>query len=150
MSFRSMNAPQRCSLFLCASLAWVGLASAASKGNILVVVSSESSIELKNGKRYQTGYSLNELAVPVKALIEAGDEVTFANPKAMGLQWTHIQTAPIFLTMTMPSIKPCARFMRALSSSKNRSDFKVSLPLGSTATLRSSFPVVMRRFAISR
>ncbi len=53
----------------------------APKGKVLVVISSEKSIELRGGKTYQTGYFLNELTIPVKRLVEAGYSVTFANPK---------------------------------------------------------------------
>lgn len=51
------------------------------KGKVLVIISSQNKIELRNGKTYQTGYFLNELAVPVKRLVEAGYTVTFANPQ---------------------------------------------------------------------
>jgi putative intracellular protease/amidase len=50
-------------------------------GKILVIVSSESAIDLRDGKTYPTGYFLNELAVPVMALMDAGYEIVFANPK---------------------------------------------------------------------
>jgi hypothetical protein len=53
----------------------------AKKGKILVVISSESELELREGKRYKTGYFLNELTVPVKRLIEEGYAIDFANPK---------------------------------------------------------------------
>jgi hypothetical protein len=52
-----------------------------SKGNILVIVSSESSMELQGGGSYKTGYFLNELIVPVKKLVEEGYSVTFSNPQ---------------------------------------------------------------------
>jgi putative intracellular protease/amidase len=52
-----------------------------SPGKILVVVSSENVLQLQDGKTYSTGYYLNELTVPVRALVDAGYEVTFANPK---------------------------------------------------------------------
>jgi putative intracellular protease/amidase len=51
------------------------------KGNVLVIVSSEEAIALRDGKTYKTGYFLNELTVPVKRLQEKGYAVTFANPK---------------------------------------------------------------------
>jgi putative intracellular protease/amidase len=53
----------------------------ARKGKVLVIVSSENTIPLKNGKIYQTGYFLNELTVPIKRLQEEGYAITFANPK---------------------------------------------------------------------
>lgn len=39
------------------------------------------SYELKDGKVYQTGFYLNELMQPVKMLLDAGHEVTFATPE---------------------------------------------------------------------
>ncbi|SDO70345.1 Putative intracellular protease/amidase [Rhodoferax sp. OV413] len=56
-------------------------ASAADKGKILVVMSSAHELELRDGKQYQTGYFLNELAVPLRMLVDAGYTPVFANPK---------------------------------------------------------------------
>jgi putative intracellular protease/amidase len=56
-------------------------AHAASKGKVLVVVSSADHFMLRDGVRYKTGYFLNELAVPVQRLIAAGYEPVFANPQ---------------------------------------------------------------------
>ena len=51
------------------------------KGKILVIISSENTLRLKDGKTFPTGYYLNELTVPAKKLVEAGYELVFANPK---------------------------------------------------------------------
>jgi putative intracellular protease/amidase len=52
------------------------------KGKILVLVSSGHGLPLKDGKVYAgAGYYLNELTVPVRALMKEGYEITFANPK---------------------------------------------------------------------
>ena len=52
------------------------------KGKILVLVSSGHGLPLKDGKVYTgAGYYLNELTVPVRALMKEGYEITFANPK---------------------------------------------------------------------
>jgi putative intracellular protease/amidase len=54
----------------------------ATKGEILVLVSSGRGLPLKDGKVYAgAGYYLNELTVPVRALMKEGYEVTFATPK---------------------------------------------------------------------
>jgi len=55
--------------------------SAAAKGKILVVMSSAQELELRDGKQYKTGYFLNELATPLRMLVEAGYTPVFANPK---------------------------------------------------------------------
>jgi putative intracellular protease/amidase len=52
------------------------------KGKVLVLVSSGRGLPLKDGKVYAgAGYYLNELTVPVRALMKEGYEITFANPK---------------------------------------------------------------------
>jgi putative intracellular protease/amidase len=54
----------------------------ATKGKVLVLVSSGHGLPLKDGKVYTgAGYYLNELTVPVRALMKEGYEITFANPK---------------------------------------------------------------------
>ena len=54
----------------------------ATKGKILVLVSSGRGLPLKDGKVYTgAGYYLNELTVPVRALMKEGYEITFATPK---------------------------------------------------------------------
>src|SRR5580698_5820992 len=52
------------------------------KGKVLVLVSSGHGLPLKDDKVYAgAGYYLNELTVPVRALMKEGYEITFANPK---------------------------------------------------------------------
>jgi hypothetical protein len=52
------------------------------KGKVLVLVSSGHGLPLQDGKVYSgAGYYLNELTVPVRALMKEGYEITFANPK---------------------------------------------------------------------
>src|SRR6202050_3584406 len=52
------------------------------KGKVLVLVSSGHGLPLKDGKVYTgAGYYLNELTVPVRALMKEGYEITLANPK---------------------------------------------------------------------
>jgi hypothetical protein len=51
-----------------------------SKGKVLVVMSSASALDLKEGKTYATGYYLNEFVVPYRKLVEAGYEPVIANP----------------------------------------------------------------------
>jgi putative intracellular protease/amidase len=70
-------------IYILAVLMSIGIpfaAQAQSRGDVLVVVSSEHKLELRGGKRYDTGYYLNELAIPVRKLIDAGYTPVFANP----------------------------------------------------------------------
>jgi putative intracellular protease/amidase len=52
-----------------------------SKGQILVLLSSESQMQLQDGKTLSTGYYLNEFGVPADAFISAGYELVLATPK---------------------------------------------------------------------
>ena len=52
-----------------------------SKGQILVLLSSESQMQLQDGKTLSTGYYLNEFGVPADAFIQAGYELVLATPK---------------------------------------------------------------------
>ncbi len=51
--------------------------------NVLVVLSDSDHLDLKDGKVFQTGFYLNELMQPVKRLLDAGHQVTFATPDGM-------------------------------------------------------------------
>ena len=68
------------------------------KGNVLVLVSSGHGLPLKDGKVYTgAGYYLNELTVPVRALMQEGYEITFANPKGNAPQVdVHSEVADFF------------------------------------------------------
>lgn len=58
----------------------LSLAGASQAANVLVVLSDADHLDLKDGKTYPTGFYLNELAQPLKLLLDAGHEVTFATP----------------------------------------------------------------------
>src|ERR1700744_4395619 len=47
---------------------------------VLVVMSGAHLLELKDNKPYATGYYLNELATPLRALLKAGYTPVFASP----------------------------------------------------------------------
>ena len=54
---------------------------ATSKGEVLVLLSSENVMQLSDGKTTPTGYYLNEFGVPAKALVDAGYKLVLASPK---------------------------------------------------------------------
>lgn len=65
---------------LAATLALVLATATAQAGNVLVVLSDEDRLDLKDGKVLSTGFFLNELMQPVKLLLDAGHQITFATP----------------------------------------------------------------------
>jgi putative intracellular protease/amidase len=66
---------------LAVTLALGTSALSAHAGNVLVVLSDSDRLDLKDGKVFETGFYLNELMQPIKALLDAGHEITFATPK---------------------------------------------------------------------
>ncbi|MDU9393120.1 type 1 glutamine amidotransferase domain-containing protein [Pseudomonas sp. zfem002] len=56
-------------------------ATAAPKGEVLVLLSSENVLPLKDGKQYPTGYYLNEFGVPADHLLKAGYKLVLVTPK---------------------------------------------------------------------
>lgn len=52
----------------------------ANAGNVLVVLSDQDKLDLKDGKVMETGFFLNELMEPVQTFIAAGHTVVFATP----------------------------------------------------------------------
>lgn len=52
----------------------------ANAGTVLVVVSDQDKLDLKDGKVMHTGFFINELMEPVQAFIAAGHTVVFATP----------------------------------------------------------------------
>ncbi|MGE6822098.1 type 1 glutamine amidotransferase domain-containing protein [Pseudomonas soli] len=58
-----------------------GQADAAAKGEVLVLLSSENQLQLKDGKPYPTGYYLNEFGVPADQLLKAGYKLVLVTPK---------------------------------------------------------------------
>ncbi|ELY7389900.1 type 1 glutamine amidotransferase domain-containing protein [Cronobacter universalis] len=55
----------------------------AQAASVLVVLSDSDHLDLKNGQVFQTGFYLNELMQPVKRLLDAGHQVTFATPNGL-------------------------------------------------------------------
>lgn len=64
-----------------AASTWSGVFAQQSKGKILVVLSSETTLPLKDGKTFETGYYLNELIDPAIRFKEAGYELVFSTPR---------------------------------------------------------------------
>lgn len=122
---------------LLASVLVVGVATihataAETKGKVLVVVSSVSEIPLQGGKTYPTGYFLNELTVPVKALIGAGYEPVFANPKGNAVQWDVHSLDAKFFAGDKQALERMKSFATGLPGLKKPLSFAQVLKQGTT------------------
>lgn len=68
-------------LAVLAGLAATPAFAAESKGQVLVLLSSENQLALKDGQHYATGYYLNEFGVPADRLLKAGYELVLVTPR---------------------------------------------------------------------
>ncbi|CDG84848.1 type 1 glutamine amidotransferase domain-containing protein [Janthinobacterium agaricidamnosum] len=71
-------------------------ASAADKGKVLIVMSSAHQLELKDGKKYNTGYYLDELALPLRKLLDAGYTPVFASPNGTAPSYDQVSHDKMF------------------------------------------------------
>jgi putative intracellular protease/amidase len=92
----------------------------AAKGKVLVLVSSGHGLPLKDGKVYAgAGYYLNELTVPVRALMKEGYEITFANPKGNTPQLDVHSAVPDFFGGDEAKLQDYLKFKDSLTGLKN-------------------------------
>ena len=92
----------------------------ATRGKVLVLVSSGYGLPLKDGKTYAgAGYYLNELTVPVRALMEEGYEITFANPKGNTPQLDLHSAVPDFFGGSEAKLQDYFKFRDSLTGLKN-------------------------------
>jgi putative intracellular protease/amidase len=90
------------------------------KGKVLVLVSSGRGLPLKDGKVYAgAGYYLNELTVPVRALMKEGYEITFANPKGNTPQLDVNSAIPQFFGGDEAKLQDYLKFRDSLAGLKN-------------------------------
>ncbi|HVW10004.1 MAG TPA: type 1 glutamine amidotransferase domain-containing protein [Bryobacteraceae bacterium] len=90
------------------------------KGKVLVLVSSGLGLPLKDGKVYAgAGYYLNELTVPVRALMQEGYEITFANPKGNTPQMDVHSAVPDFFGGDAAKLQDYLKFRDTLTGLRN-------------------------------
>src|SRR5919108_4951503 len=90
------------------------------KGKVLVLVSSGYGLPLKDGKVYAgAGYYLNELTVPVRALMQEGYEITFANPKGNTPQLDLHSATPDFFGGSEAKLQDYFKFRDSLTGLRN-------------------------------
>lgn len=96
---RAFTALRRGALALAAAAAAVFVcapANAATGGKVLVVLSSASQLELRDGRNYRTGYYLDELSIPLRKLVAAGYTPVFANPRGNAADFDPVSNDKMF------------------------------------------------------
>ena len=117
------------SMLLSLALTMSASSNAAPKGEVLVLLSSETELPLQGGKTFSSGYYLNEFGVPADALLRAGYQLTIVTPKGNQPQPDQRSIDPIYFggdtaemrrihkvvdTLTAPGkIKPLAEVMKS-------------------------------------
>jgi putative intracellular protease/amidase len=84
------------SLALAAPFGGIEAAHAADRGKVLVILSSASELELKGGKKYHTGFYLDELSIPLRKIVEAGYAPVFANPEGNAAAFDPVSNDKMF------------------------------------------------------
>ncbi|USE72008.1 type 1 glutamine amidotransferase domain-containing protein [Pseudoalteromonas maricaloris] len=111
------------------------LSAHASEGEVLVLLSSETSMELASGETIETGYYLNEFGIPAKALVDAGYKLVLATPKGnapavdqksvtvdyFGGDETKLQSIKKFIA-NLPDINDTASFSEILAAGLDEFD----------------------------
>ncbi|CAM3613493.1 type 1 glutamine amidotransferase domain-containing protein [Pseudoalteromonas maricaloris] len=113
----------------------LALSAHASEGEVLVLLSSETSMELASGETIETGYYLNEFGIPAKALVDAGYKLVLATPKGnapavdqksvtvdyFGGDETKLQSIKKFIA-NLPDINDTASFSEILAAGLDEFD----------------------------
>ena len=86
-----------------------------SKGKVLIVLSSESVLPLKDGKTFTTGYYLNELIVPAQRFAAAGYELVFADPKGNRPAVDSLSVSPDYFGGSKEKVDDALKFQASLT-----------------------------------
>jgi putative intracellular protease/amidase len=71
-------------------------AQAQQERKVLIVLSSAHQLDLRDGKEYNTGYYLDELAIPLQKLVAAGYTPVFANPQGNPVAFDPVSNDKMF------------------------------------------------------
>jgi putative intracellular protease/amidase len=102
-------------------------ASATQAANVLVVLSDANHLDLKDGKTYPTGFYLNELLQPVKMLLDAGHQVTFATPMGNAPTLDQNSVDPMYFNGDAGALKANLAFLEKLALTSARNSPVISL-----------------------
>ena len=134
---------------LAAALALTVAASGAHAANVLVVLSDENHLDLKDGKVLSTGFYLNELMQPVKLLLDAGHEVTFATPQGRAPTVDASSVTPAYFGNDAAQLTLHKDLLEKLALTSPTASPVVSLARieqqATRVSMRSTFPVATRR-----
>lgn len=91
----------------------------AGEGEVLVILSSETTMDLADGQSIETGYYLNEFGVPAKALVDAGYELVLATPKGNAPQVDKKSVSTDYFDGDEAKMQSIQRFVASLPDINN-------------------------------
>ncbi|WP_304638263.1 MULTISPECIES: type 1 glutamine amidotransferase domain-containing protein [Pseudoalteromonas] len=91
----------------------------AGEGEVLVILSSETTMDLADGQSIETGYYLNEFGVPAKALVDAGYELVLATPKGNAAQVDKKSVSTDYFDGNEAKMQSIQRFVASLPDIKD-------------------------------
>ncbi|MQZ39294.1 type 1 glutamine amidotransferase domain-containing protein [Acinetobacter nosocomialis] len=94
---------------------------------VLVVLSDEDQLELKNNHVFKTGFYLNELMQPTKMLLDAGHTVTFATPKGKAPTLDESSNSAMYFNQDEKVLKQYAGLLHDLKLTSPKDSPVVSL-----------------------
>lgn len=105
-------------------------ANAMDKEKVLVVLPDDSEIALQQEKVYSTGFFLNELAIPVQALIREGFEPVYATPNGGAAVWDKHSLSKDFFGGSEKSLEAAVQFLQQQESIQKPLSFSKVLGQG--------------------
>jgi hypothetical protein len=88
-------------------------------GKVLVILSSATRLELRDGKDYGTGYYLAELAEPLRRIIDAGFTPVFANPRGNPVSFDPASNDKLFFRGDEAARARAVAFLEGISALKH-------------------------------
>ncbi len=92
---------------------------AETKGKVLVIMSSANTLKLKDKKTVDTGFFLNEFAVPVKEIMDAGYEIVVATPSGKKPSMDNGSKDPMFFQDDKKKMDEAAKLADTVLAKKN-------------------------------
>lgn len=120
------------SLALIASVALSGTVHAAEQGKVLVILSSEQGLALRDGKTYNAGFYLDELQIPLRKIVEAGFTPVFANPRGNTVTFDPASNNKLFFKNDDSERARAVEFLNGLEDFKKPKTFKTILEEGTS------------------
>ncbi len=99
---------------------------------MLVILSSAHTLDLRDGKEYHTGYNLDELAIPLSKLIDAGYTPVFADPSGEPTTFDRVSNDKMFFGGNDATRAQAVSFLANLKSLQKPQTLKAVLNAGTS------------------